>query len=166
MHFHLRLKDQLADALKALKGLYKELQNKQAEALNKHPDKPVSQLACCNLLFPNVTIAREYHYSEPRPFNDALLKLYANVTKQDLVMNNLVVRAKKLSCILHMKYRSYSALHSTCGPVLLNPRSIKGTRSVAGSTAGKGPKTKGPKKTSPKKGKVAKPRKSGKKGGA
>ncbi|CAE7748638.1 CML24 [Symbiodinium microadriaticum] len=51
---------------RALKSYYKELQNKQADAINK-------------------------------PFNDALLKLYANITKQDLVMNNLVVRAR-LSC--------------------------------------------------------------------
>ncbi|CAE7794199.1 unnamed protein product [Symbiodinium sp. KB8] len=67
------LRDQIKESLKALKGFFKELQNKQADAIN-------------------------------RAYNDSLLKLYANITKQDLVMNNLAVRA----------------------------RSIKGARSVAG----------------------------------
>lgn len=55
------------------------------------------------------------------------------------------------------------------GFVLLNPRGIKGTRSVAGSTTGKEAKPKkAAKGKSPKKGsdKVGKPRKGGKKGRA
>ena len=32
----------------------------------------------------------------PRPLNDALLKLFAEVTKHDLIMNNLIVRSKLL----------------------------------------------------------------------
>lgn len=47
--FYPRLKLEVSESLKALKSLYKDLQTKQAEAINKHPDKPVSQFACCNL---------------------------------------------------------------------------------------------------------------------
>eukprot|EP00439_Symbiodinium_sp_Y106_P052295 s454_g7.t1 len=36
------LKDQIKESLKALKLFFKELQNKQADAINRHPDKPVS----------------------------------------------------------------------------------------------------------------------------
>ena len=32
--------------------------------------------------------------SGPRDFNNDLLKLYADITKQDLIVNNLVVRSK------------------------------------------------------------------------
>ena len=31
-----------------------------------------------------------------REFNDGLLKLFANITKQDVMMNNYVVRSKPL----------------------------------------------------------------------
>ena len=40
----------------------------------------------------------------PRSFNDSLLQLYATVTKQDVVMNNYVVRAKTLDDTKYIIY--------------------------------------------------------------
>ena len=71
-------------------------------------------------------------------------------------MNNLVVRARKLSWIDRIPQCIQY------GFVLLKPRSIKGARSVAGSKA---PPKKGGKSKSPKKG-SGKTRKGGKNGRA
>ena len=44
----------MSESLKALKSYYKELQNKQADAINKHPDKPVSQFTY--IIIPNMHV--------------------------------------------------------------------------------------------------------------
>ena len=43
-----------------------------------------------------------------RPFNDALLQLFATITKQDVMMNNYVVRSKPL---LYMYSGTLKYLH-------------------------------------------------------
>ena len=96
----LRIKDQLKDSLKALKTHFKELQSRQADAIQRHPDKSVSQLSVSVALLHSPADSSTYYFPSicyPRNFNDNLLKLYANITKQDLVMNNLVVRARSLT---------------------------------------------------------------------
>ncbi|CAE7911417.1 unnamed protein product [Symbiodinium necroappetens] len=52
---------------------YKDLVTKQAESITGTCDKPLTS---------------------HEPFNDALLKLFATITKQDVMMNNYVVRSK------------------------------------------------------------------------
>ena len=72
-----------------------------------------------------------------RAFNDGLLKLYADVTKCDLLVNNLVQRARSrgfemISCSDHVPMYTYE--------LCTGLRSIKApssTRSVAPSSAGK-----------------------------
>ncbi|CAE7260130.1 unnamed protein product, partial [Symbiodinium sp. CCMP2456] len=77
------LRDQILEALKGMKTMFKDLTLKQSDALTRPLDKP---------------------------FSDSILRMFAETTKQDLIMNNYVVRSK--------------ALKSTAGSVKLpNPKS-------------------------------------------
>ena len=42
----LRIRDQVKDGLAEMKKMFKNLQDCQAEACNKHPDKPTTKLVC------------------------------------------------------------------------------------------------------------------------
>ena len=41
-----RIRDQIKDGLAEMKKMFKNLQDLQAEACNKHPDKPTTKLVC------------------------------------------------------------------------------------------------------------------------
>ncbi|CAE7668886.1 unnamed protein product [Symbiodinium necroappetens] len=66
-----QLRDQIAEALKGMKIIFKDLTQKQSDALTRPLDKP---------------------------FSDSILRMFADATKQDLIMNNYVVRSRTLVC--------------------------------------------------------------------
>ncbi|CAE7223132.1 unnamed protein product, partial [Symbiodinium sp. CCMP2456] len=62
------LRDRIADVLKGMKAMFSDLTKKQSDALTRPLDKP---------------------------FSDSILRMFADVTKQDLIMNNYIVRSVK-----------------------------------------------------------------------
>ncbi|CAE7347924.1 unnamed protein product [Symbiodinium sp. CCMP2592] len=64
------LHDQIKTMVDDMKNAYKALTTKQAESVTTAPDKPT--------------------------FNDDVLRMYADVTKKDVVMNNFLLRAKPM----------------------------------------------------------------------
>ncbi|CAE7455803.1 unnamed protein product [Symbiodinium sp. CCMP2592] len=63
------LRDQIAEVLKGMKLMFSDLTKKQSDALTRPLDKP---------------------------FSDSILRMFADVTKQDLIMNNYIVRSKSV----------------------------------------------------------------------
>ena len=139
-----RLKGQIKIILQTMQKYYKDLTEKQAESITAPCDKPhVSIMQTWGPTRRAICLATLL-----RQLNDSLLQMYATITKQDVVMNNWIVRAKNLN--LHIAPKLLSS-----NPIP-HPRSMKKS---GGSRASKAPAA----KPAAKKAKAGKNKNAGKK---
>ena len=99
--------------LKSMQTFYKTLTQKQAEAITTIPDqclagnhnpkmyiygkgpfKKMSKLLWLGEVSKQRSIITDAFGIPPRAFNDSLLKMYADITKQDVLLGNYIVRSR------------------------------------------------------------------------